>query len=661
MSKAKKIDAPRLPTTPLFQHPSIDFLGSVSDKCMLCYHPEEETIWVFHTDEETVRKIHTDGRIETVATGDKVGYPRGLSTVYLYRGAFYYDTKRKAPIWLLSSYDAPLNTGPLMGIWTGKRFEPLKQKQALPTGSGDGFGFDPERGVLVHFVGPRENDARRSNALTVREMGEDGVWRDLDAQLPGMGVFDSLVGWDARRKMLVLVDTCECVSWGWNGASFRPLGKSLDYPWKPCAFTISPRDGSLVYLQNQRSNTDFAALLFELGAKGWTKRDAKNIHSFGGGVYDSKRNLALFLGVWAGPGTVQHLFGRYDGETIQPEGPPNLPFSRGSASGPPRFWGKHEFHLPFFGRSLDDEHSCNVSARLDGGQLHFAPASPPVRRIVADSARLWGLGLHGETLELTDQGWRRAGPSPRIFVLREGASLGSDRHGNLLLAGGRLQSSRKNLTDVWRWNGKRWSEQPSRGATPSTHDGWFCFDEAREVWVLTGGHLGAPMFHPKPSPKTYEYDGAKWVAFPTQPAHLVEQSILLFARDEPSGQLFLSTASGQVYTYEGEGVWNLVAQVDFAATACAYDTERRTLVLLEPSSAVEATLGPILDAQTPPTAPAAKVTSPKPKAASPKPKSAAKGAAKPGAKKTSVAKTTTVKAKTRPPGAASPRATKGRK
>ncbi|EYF08830.1 WGR domain-containing protein [Chondromyces apiculatus] len=136
-------------------------------------------------------RVAEDGSGTLVAQGDALGVPLGFGR-YLHGGSsFHVDTARRTPVWLFSTYDAAFGQGLLLGAWNGQSFAPIPQENGIQVASSDSFVFDPVRGVLVHFAGTRDMDgaidAQRSarGGLTVRELGADGVWRDVGEPLAG--------------------------------------------------------------------------------------------------------------------------------------------------------------------------------------------------------------------------------------------------------------------------------------------------------------------------------------------------------------------------------------------------------------------------------------------------------------------------------------------
>jgi hypothetical protein len=78
-----------------------------------------------------------------------------------------------------------------------------------------------------------------------------------------------------------------------------------------------------------------------------------------------------------------------------------------------------------------------------------------------------------------------------------------EREGVVLLYGGAAAHRGAALGDMWRWDGKRWTEIVLTGATPGhRYQPVMVYDRARARTVLHGG-LGGPH-------DTWEWDGQRW-------------------------------------------------------------------------------------------------------------------------------------------------------
>ena len=78
-----------------------------------------------------------------------------------------------------------------------------------------------------------------------------------------------------------------------------------------------------------------------------------------------------------------------------------------------------------------------------------------------------------------------------------------ERAGVVLLYGGAAAHRDAPLSDMWQWDGARWTEIPLTGATPGhRYQPVMVYDRARDRTVLVGG-LGGPS-------DTWEWDGRAW-------------------------------------------------------------------------------------------------------------------------------------------------------
>ncbi|MFT3774199.1 MAG: hypothetical protein QM820_53225 [Minicystis sp.] len=604
--KSKSDSAPSLPVHVISQHTLPPVPGSAGQPYPVLFHPEEKALWLFALGEQQVWRIAADGTGSLVASGAALGLPQGFNFIYIHEARFYYDTARRAPVWLVSTYDSKFGDGLLLGVWKGRSFSVIELKNGIHVASSDSFVFDPARGVLVHFVGQRDMDSKIDDArkqrggLTVRELGIDGVWRDVGKPIPGAGAYETYAGWDERRKLAVFIDNDTHETWGWDGAKWHKLGRFPTFPWKPWAMTISRRNKGLVYLHAPREHAVYTALLWELGEDGWVSRDARAVEAFGGGAYDSAREESLFYGPWFGPGTVQHTLGRYDGERLVPAGKPVYTFSHGSLGGTPLFFGAREPGHGNYARDVRRPYTAQALAWFKDGALQSAPSSPPVLGIVASAAGVRGVGFTGEVFALSDRGWNLVCKGPKKFADRDSANLGCDNQGRVLLTGGEPTQGTKYLTDAWLFADGKWTEIVAKGSAPVATKAGVGFDPARGVWVVVGGKLKSFQ----PSLKTYEYDGRKWSAYPTHPTQgksTIDGESPLVVWDETSAQLFCVASHQYVhlslFVYRGEGAWERLASLDdLAGSAVAYDDARRTVVAVNREQLAEVAIGPTLDA-----------------------------------------------------------------
>ena len=69
---------------------------------------------------------------------------------------------------------------------------------------------------------------------------------------------------------------------------------------------------------------------------------------------------------------------------------------------------------------------------------------------------------------------------------------------------GAAAHSRAPLTDMWKWDGRQWTEIPLTGPTPGfRYQPIMVYDRARGVTVLYGGLQGTGN-------DTWEWDGRQW-------------------------------------------------------------------------------------------------------------------------------------------------------
>ncbi|UQA56898.1 WGR domain-containing protein [Polyangium aurulentum] len=603
--KAPADSAPALPAHVLSRLTLPPLPASPGSPYRIFFHPEEGALWLLALDIAQVWRVAADGTGELVASGAALGLPEGFSSLYVHEVAFYFDTARRAPVWLVSTYDSRFGHGLLLGVWNGRGFSALATKNGIRVAGSDGFAFDPARGVLVHFAGQRDMDSANDDArkqrggLTARELGVDDTWRDVGTPLPKGGTYETYAGWDERRKLAVLIDSDTWETWGWDGAAWRSLPRFPTYPWKPWALAIAPQSKGLVYLHLPREHAVYQALLWELGDDAWVQRDAQSVEVFGGGAYDAHRDICVFYGPWFGPGTVQSTLGRYDGERLVPAGKPAFSFAQGSSGGAPLFFGARAPGHGNYALEVRRPYSAKALCWFKDGALQSAPSSPPVLGVVASAGGVRGVSFTGEVFTLSERGWERTCKAPRGFLARDATNLGCDPQGRVLLTGGRPTQGTKNLTDGWLFDGAAWTEIVAKGSAPVTSDAGVGFDPSRGVWVIVGGRLK----NYAPSPKTYEYDGKKWSSFPTHRAEgdeATEVDAQLFAWDEASAQLFVVAAHHynlSLFVYRGAGAWQPVASLDeIAGCAVAYDAERRTLVGAGAELVAEVAIGAALDA-----------------------------------------------------------------
>jgi hypothetical protein len=176
---------------------------------LVLWHPLEKAFLLLVLASQELWRVAPDGRGELVATG---GFPDGFEPQYLHDALFYFDPTRSAPVLLISTYAPFADEGLFLGAWDGTRFAPIAARNGVRTARSDAFVFEATRGVLVHFVGQCDTDAtldtqrKARGAFMVRELGVDGVWKDIDARLPDAGTDELCAGYEPRRGLAVIVD-----------------------------------------------------------------------------------------------------------------------------------------------------------------------------------------------------------------------------------------------------------------------------------------------------------------------------------------------------------------------------------------------------------------------------------------------------------------------
>jgi hypothetical protein len=137
--------------------------------------------------------------------------------------------------------------------------------------------------------------------------------------------------------------------------------------------------------------------------------------------------------------------------------------------------------------------------RARGQVVLFGGASSPSG---PDSAQTF----FGDTWIWERNAWRKAaegGPRGRYAH----AMVFDERAGVVLLYSGAGAHRNAPLSDMWKWDGRRWTEIPLSGPTPGhRYQPVMVYDRARDRTVLYGG-IGGPS-------DTWEWDGQGWKAIP---------------------------------------------------------------------------------------------------------------------------------------------------
>jgi hypothetical protein len=109
----------------------------------------------------------------------------------------------------------------------------------------------------------------------------------------------------------------------------------------------------------------------------------------------------------------------------------------------------------------------------------------------------------GDTWIWERNGWRKvadAGPRARYAH----GMVYDERAGVVLLYSGAAAHRGAPLSDMWKWDGKRWTEVPLSGPTPGhRYQPVMVYDRARRKTVLYGGS-------PDATDDTWEWDGRQW-------------------------------------------------------------------------------------------------------------------------------------------------------
>jgi len=577
------------------------------------FHPSDKTLWVFSLARPMIHRIARDGTATLLAEGDDLRLPEAFDASCLLAASFWFDARRGAPVFLAACTNERVGTGLLLAVWSGKGFELIAQENGIRVATSDSFAFDPVRGVLVHFAGQSDMDSdvdeerKKRGGLTVRELGPDGVFRDVGEPLPEMGTRETYAGFDARLGRAVVIDEYTQRTFGWDGAQWSDLGELPTSPSAPWICTNAPRTKGLVFV-HQRAHNDVKAVLWELGEQGWQSRETHGLEIFGGAAYDPEGDETWVFGPWWGAGTLQHTLGRYDGEAIVPAGAPVRVVSRGSAGGTPHVWGARKpGGFSIFGRRA---YRAPYVARIEGGAFVDRPFAPPVLGLCAAGEGVAGVGFEGEVFRLEGDTWKCIAKPPSGFAERSETNLGADGRGRIFVVSGEPAHGNKRLADAWLFDGK-WAKVSAKGTVPTSIGASVGFDADRQVWLVVGGDLK----NGQADPKTHECDGKKWASFATRhrgdgiKSVRVPGGVELVAWDEASRQLLMVVLRDvfkgpYVYVYRGEGVWDCIASLERTrfGGAFAYDGARRAIVAASNDGLAEFELGAALDAARPPAA-----------------------------------------------------------
>ncbi|MBL8914940.1 MAG: hypothetical protein JNM17_29815 [Archangium sp.] len=548
----------------------------------LLWHPKEKKLWMLDLHGGDLWRVEEDGSGEVICK-----LPAGLELTYQHGSGFYFDGARGTAVFFIITYDR----FDLFEL-KGKKFVEVKQKNTLEPANADVYVFDQKREVLVHFAGTNATDSKRSElraargGTTVRELGNDGAWRDVGTPLASATGMYCMGGWDAQLELAVLVDDAADETWGWNGKAWKALAPYPTSAWRPF-HAGTTASGSLLIAHKERGSSE-TAQVFALAKGRWVECDANGLCEWGGIAN------GFIFGPWFGPGTVQHTLGRFDEKkrTFIAAGKPVPRLDFGSVSGAPRFFGT---------RSHVRTNAAPVAPLKFSASLDLNGALP--LEAIAHHAEARGdlSVLRSGELQLEA---KRVAPAPKGFTEREATNFGGDGAGAVLLVGGEVSYGAKRLTDVWHLaaEGKAWTKLTRTGAAPLVVGATVGFHASSATWVLLGGrdkHYRTPNL-------TWELDDKKWSSFPTKlsdekkPDQETYARAALLATDSVSGALvFVQSRYGSacVYAYQGKGQWLLVGQFKSGTvSAFAWDQEKRAVLGVSAEANEALPLGAKLDA-----------------------------------------------------------------
>lgn len=574
-------------------------------------HPDG-SIWALQPHGGVVR---IRGEVEDrICDGEALSIPdAGRVLLYSNRIDFYFDTARQAPVLLVSTY-ATDPASVLLGVWTGSRFELLAQAGAVPVLGGDGFAFDPRRGVLVHLLGGSDTSVaamklREGNGgVKVRELGSDGTWRDVGGVLPAMGRSRLFAGWDGRREKVVVIDEESRRTFAWDGAAWEELPDFPHMPWAPWAMATAPGH-PLVYVHAERS-TDHRAHAWVLREDRWEHQEAAGFSLFGGAVHDAATDACVVAAPWFGPGTIPSQWGRIAEGRLVPGGAPLFPVAGATTSGPPTLWGT----CPAAGRQHPQAHQRPVCAALtEDGLAPLPPLPGPTLGVVGAGGKLWSVGPTGDVfaLDLSGGTWEKRADG--ALIPRRHGDLGCDpASGRILLVGGEPLRGAAYLKEVWCFEDGGWRAVEAKGARPALVGARVAFHPGLGAWMVVGGRDNKY----RPGDRVWLCDGKRWTSTPA--SWEGEESALgptTLAWDAASSQM-LAVAGGRLWVYAGEGAWRPLGRFAAAPAMVAFDDRARQVVSYTEAAEWRADVGALLDAVEPAAGP---TKTPAPKKASAEP------------------------------------------
>jgi hypothetical protein len=197
----------------------------------LLYHPVDACLWMLDFSSGQLWR-YTDEGWSLVSNARNL-MPAGYSQTYSWSFHFYWDGKRKAPVWFTTGYGG--SGLPIMGVWDGKRFAESTPKDSLKSSNRDAFAWDAGRNVLVHFVSVREGEPRfASGTLRARELDAEGVWRNVGPAQKMTDPVNLMAGYDGDLGATVCI-SADGIAYAWDGARWKTVPVETTYPWFPYA------------------------------------------------------------------------------------------------------------------------------------------------------------------------------------------------------------------------------------------------------------------------------------------------------------------------------------------------------------------------------------------------------------------------------------------
>lgn len=291
--------------------------------------------------------------------------------------------------------------------------------------------------------------------------------------------------YDAERRRVMLVGGADSLrstdrhrTWSWTGARWELETAQGPSSRSNAAAAFDPARHVAIISGGMRKTQNDSA--YEVINDSWERADAgwrpfvrreaepRDHHAM---VYDERRRAILMFG-----GMLANRSAPWPTETwaLQPSGWERLPLEGPSARA----------------RTAMVYDSWRQQVVLFGG-------------VGASPARGAPQPFHGDTWLLDNVGWRRAadqGPRGRYAH----GMVFDERLGVVLMYGGAAAHRDAPLSDMWQWDGTRWTEVALDGATPGhRYQPIMIYDRARARTVLFGGLQDSRG-------DTWEWDGRSW-------------------------------------------------------------------------------------------------------------------------------------------------------